>query len=451
MKKDQITFPLTKIFNSILKISSKTISLKPKVGAIGNMKYLPSFSKEWKNIIYSYNKNNLKNLPINNININKLLQSYFNLFFKNSLGFSKTMILRKRRTMLRKIFVSDAEVKHTNDKVKITLYTINREKKNLKTKYTKLYKKMSIELLERYIFLYKNYMTDIYSYLNNKYKTSNEYFFETNIVNKKNYIIHKFNYLSIFLRLNNLLLKKIWSLLIKKQSKGYIKLLRKYNLLYSLNHFKFNKLMLLPKLSSLLTKITGKKIDYNIINLKSISYNTDIFTRILALKIKKTKGNHVKRMLSVLNKAYLPKVNTIQERTKVQTWDNLDIFQNNFKNLNVLSNISKTNNTSSLLDSSLDEGIYNQNIHNIIYNSIKYKNMSGIQIEVKGRLTKRYRADRSIFSLKRKGGLRNIDSSFKGLSSILFRGNTKSNVNYSLSKSKRRVGAFAVKGWIGGK
>jgi hypothetical protein len=46
MKKDQITFPLTKIFNSILKISSKTISLKPKVGAIGNMKYLPSFSKE---------------------------------------------------------------------------------------------------------------------------------------------------------------------------------------------------------------------------------------------------------------------------------------------------------------------------------------------------------------------------------------------------------------------
>jgi hypothetical protein len=72
--------------------------------------------------------------------------------------------------------------------------------------------------------------------------------------------------------------------------------------------------------------------------------------------------------------------------------------------------------------------------------------MSGIQIEVKGRLTKRYRADRSIFSLKRKGGLKNIDSSFKGLSSILFRGNTKSNTSYSLSKSKRRVGAFAVKG-----
>jgi hypothetical protein len=90
-------------------------------------------------------------------------------------------------------------------------------------------------------------------------------------------------------------------------------------LLYSLNHFKFNKLILLPKLSSILTKIIGKKLEYNIINLKSISYNADIFTKILALKIKKIKGNHVKTMLSVINKAYLPKSNTIQERTKIQT------------------------------------------------------------------------------------------------------------------------------------
>jgi hypothetical protein len=57
--------------------------------------------------------------------------------------------------------------------------------------------------------------------------------------------------------------------------------------------------------------------------------------------------------------------------------------------------------------------------------------MSGIKVEVKGRLTKRYRADRSVYSLRRKGGLKNIDSSFKGLSSVLFRGNTKSNVSYS--------------------
>jgi hypothetical protein len=77
--------------------------------------------------------------------------------------------------------------------------------------------------------------------------------------------------------------------------------------------------------------------------------------------------------------------------------------------------------------------------------------MGGIRLEVKGRLTKRYRADRSIYSLKWKGGLKNVDSSFRGLSSVLFRGNSKSNVTYSIAKSKRRIGAFAVKGWIGGK
>jgi hypothetical protein len=47
--------------------------------------------------------------------------------------------------------------------------------------------------------------------------------------------------------------------------------------------------------------------------------------------------------------------------------------------------------------------------------------------------------------------LKNIDSSFKGLSSVLFRGNTPSNISYTMHNSKRRIGAFAVKGWLSGK
>ena len=77
--------------------------------------------------------------------------------------------------------------------------------------------------------------------------------------------------------------------------------------------------------------------------------------------------------------------------------------------------------------------------------------MGGIRLEVKGRLTKRYRADRSVYSLKWKGGLKNIDSSFKGLSTVIFRGYADSNVEYSIRASKRRIGAFAVKGWVSGK
>ena len=39
-------------------------------------------------------------------------------------------------------------------------------------------------------------------------------------------------------------------------------------------------------------------------------------------------------------------------------------------------------------------------IYQIIFNSINYKNMGGLRLEIKGRLTKRYRADRSLFKVK---------------------------------------------------
>jgi hypothetical protein len=67
---------------------------------------------------------------------------------------------------------------------------------------------MSLELLERYIYLYKNYILNLYSHLNNKYKIRNDYFFSSTITTE-NYVKHRLNYLGIFLILNNLLLKKI--------------------------------------------------------------------------------------------------------------------------------------------------------------------------------------------------------------------------------------------------
>jgi inosine/xanthosine triphosphate pyrophosphatase family protein len=42
---------------------------------------------------------------------------------------------------------------------------------------------------------------------------------------------------------------------------------------------------------------------------------------------------------------------------------------------------------------------YNK-MYDILFNSIKYKNMAGVRLEVKGRLSKRYRADRALFKVK---------------------------------------------------
>jgi hypothetical protein len=72
--------------------------------------------------------------------------------------------------------------------------------------------------------------------------------------------------------------------------------------------------------------------------------------------------------------------------------------------------------------------------------------MNGVRLEIKGRLTTRYRADKAISRLRRKGGLQTIDSSYKGLSSVILRGYMKPNLEYSSYASTRRIGAFAVKG-----
>lgn len=115
----------------------KKINLNVRLQDVHKVKYLPAFSKEWKNIIYSFNKNNLRNLGSNTVNVNKIIKGYFNLYFKNHqyLGKTKFRYLKKRRNFLRRIYVSDADIKYTSNKAKITLYTINKEKKALKRKY----------------------------------------------------------------------------------------------------------------------------------------------------------------------------------------------------------------------------------------------------------------------------------------------------------------------------
>ena len=462
-----------KIFEKNLKKNYKKIPFNKNINDRGIIKYLPSFSKEWKNTVYSFNKNTLKNIAVNDLNINKIIKSYFNLFFKNRkyVG-SKLIYLKRRRQLLRRIYVSNAEIKHTNNKAIITLYTVNREKKVLREKYLKINQNINKRLIwKRYINLYKKNIYKIYKILD-EHKRNDDYLgvsqARSTAASKKNFLKYKLEYLNKFIKLQNLYLKKFWGIIINKYARKHLLFLKKYDLLYSLNQYKFNKLVFLPVLSNVLYKILGKKIEYNIINLKSIAYNTDLFTNALALKLKKRRMNYMNSMLSILNRAFIPSINTIKERSLIKEIDSL---HDKYKDLRIISNIGEMSSTAQASNSTnidkLLNGIYPSNIkinknsnknnktnskeiHNIIYNSIGYKNMRGIRLEIKGRLTKRYRADRSIYSLKWKGGLKNIDSSFKGLSSVLFRGNTNSNVTYSMTKSKRRIGAFAVKGWISG-
>jgi len=401
------------IFSKYIKNNYKIIPFKVKTSDVGSTRYFPPVSKEWKNSIYVFNKNNLKNLPMYDININSLIKNFFNLQFNYKFLFKKYRPYRLRLASLNKIYTSKAEIKHTNNKAILTVYVYNREK---------------ISLFKKIRYLKKSFY--------NKVKL---------LIIKNKEIFGLYNQ-------DILYNKSIKALLYKN-----LKLLRKYKLRLSLNKYKFEE-KLLYKLKNFIIKYYNKKVEFNIVNLKSVIFHSDFFTKILTSKLKDKKVNILATMDTILNKVVLPKVNRIVEKSLKKK--NLNILENKYKYLNI-SFILNNNNLSELLNKlyyNIIKDYYNNNlnkdyfrIYEIIFNSINYKNMGGIRLEAKGRLTKRYRADRSVFKVRWKGGLKNIDSSYKGLSSVNMRGYAKPNLDYSIFTSKRRIGAFAVKGWISGK
>ena len=160
----------------------------------------------------------------------------------------------------------------------------------------------------------------------------------------------------------------------------------------------------------------------------------------------------------------LPKVNRIREQYSKINIKELWLNKVNNLNINLLDSKHSTKDTLnnllldlfndySYINKENDENTANKSnlLLNFIINSLKHKNMAGARLEAKGRLTRRFTASRSVFKIKWKGSLKNIDSSHRGLSSVILRGHLKSNIQYSLINSKTRNGAFGLKGWISSK
>lgn len=85
-------------------------------------------------------------------------------------------------------------------------------------------------------------------------------------------------------------------------------------------------------------------------------------------------------------------------------------------------------------------------LQNSIIKNLKYRHVTGFRLEARGRLSKRYTASRSIFRTRHNGGILDIDSSYRGISSVLLKGNLKSNTQYTKLSSKARIGSFGIKG-----
>ena len=393
------------IIKSKLKNTYKKKSLNNLNVVIRNKDFVPAV-RDWKNSIYVYNKNALSLIPVASRLVMKLIKGYFNSYnWKIEKQLRKERLRRRyRKISTNKIFVSDGEFKHSNDKVNITLYVYNKQKLNyllkLKKRYLTLFKKAKFA---RKLKLIKNVGLNILC------KHKQKSILLSNLLPKYNTQV-------------NTAQNIYYTRFIKKSFKR-LKFYMYYKQMLYINKAKFENTYL-QGLINLVRNIFNKNVEFNIINLKYFYFNSKIFTQPLELKLKK-KRNVLRYLKVLIRKA---KIKNVKLAEKSKKFFNFNIFNSD--------NFLLQDNTKS------------KYLKKIILSNLKYKRVSGVRLEAAGRLTRRFSASRSQRRTKYKGNLENVYSSFKGYPTPVLRGNDKANLQYTVINSTSRVGAFGVKGWI---
>jgi hypothetical protein len=491
------------IFRKKVNKGYKVVPLNVRTNLLGPTKHFPSTTKEWFNSIYSFNSNFVKNLSIVDKNLIKLIRGYLNFYFNERILESKHLMARFRRLSVNKIFVSKAELKHNNSKVIITLYIYNEERrvllrkiKRLETmlfifstnfnvlqnqvsgenKLLSLKDKLDMVRIQENSILFMDWLCELKSYITKQIHLEEcnlSIIKEIKSINKKRSIIEDFNkdlvkiidIITIckkdpvlYNQYENIYKNIICKIYLEKE----MNLIAYYKLLLSLNKSKFEDKFLL-KLKPIIAKLYNKEVEFNIVNLKTLYLNSDIFTETISLKLKNRNNKLLQILKSSLSMVKLPKVNRIREQyyknNIKELWANkvnnlhIDLKKINFYKNDILNKLLLELFNNSLLVKEINKDKINDSefLLNFVLNSLRYKDMGGIRLEAKGRLTRRFTASRSVFKIKWKGSLKNMNSSYKGLSSIMLKGYIKSNIQYSSVNSKTRNGAFGLKGWISSK
>jgi len=376
-----------------------------------NINFYPFSTKEWVSSIYSYNKSSSKPLVNYNFLLNILVKSYFNM-----LEIKRTVFSRRRDNKVRysanKVYSSRAELQHTNTELLITLYTYNKKKSSFEHNLRKLiilikfrvmviaeqkisipyYKNRLLHLLKRNFFFFNKWNIAFFKEKSN--------LFDYSLITKlrKKY----FNYYTIP-NYNSKLLKKLFKL--QKTLFHFTKSIHFNSSLFTSLVLNLRNLGLI----SLLEKLYSKKIKINLVELRAVHLNSDVFSLAVALKLRDRKNKAVR----ILRKAVLQMV-------KIPDLHTLITFDDSTEQLN----------------------------KNNIINNIKQQVVSGVRFEASGRLTRRLTAMRAVFKYRYAGSLKNIRSSFNNESSTILRGYLKSNSQHTLVNSKTRNGTFGLKGWI---
>ena len=620
-KQEKITTPL--VFE---KKKSKSVikTLKYINSDTGKTRYYPAASQEWYNSIYTFNKNYAKSLPALDKTLATLLQNYCNMWprdrkqkidetifqklmnstWKNFRGRDKYSLRKKntikaiklynkkKRLSPKKVFVGKGDLKHTSDKVIVTLFTYNIQKRHLLRKMWALiysffltkkvllrfetwagkdrkkdtgikfvsvkmqgkkkdrvkrnlitntypskfitvavkeaveYKKVFLSrrrlTLDEYLnssFSYcKRFVNDPYKYLNKKSflkkllprhfakkveklgKIKDPLFTNSSYFNLLSYALLRVKDVTAKLEIINHYYKYLTKLVEKKilnenekllifiskankfnvykykvsrfintkfkEKKIYLASLIRIAWFLYVNDVKFKHPMLVSKLKYLVQNLYDKEVEFNIVELKKLHLSSDIYTQLVALKLKNRNNKLYWVLRRSLRKVDLPNVCRDEERYSEFNRD--EYLANKIRNRYINSMFdNKLNKVDSLNNLLLDlfPSVYGVSqkiksrysstklkpvsIEKYVLNNLKNNKLAGIRVEAKGRLTRRFTAQRSVFKMQYKGGLKNVDSSFKGLSAVMLRGFLKNNVEYSVVQSKNLNGAYGVKGWVG--
>ena len=286
---------------------------------------------------------------------------------------------------------------------------------------------------------------------------------------------------NIGLNLNEIAKEKFFALLKSSEEKFIRKFSRKLlrreivslylKQLLRFNSIKFDK-NYVSVLADQVKKLYKKNVEFNFVSLKYPYLDSSIFSNIIVRKIKSNKKiypfilDKFASMFSIRGLSVSDREAMYNEMYK-KKWliQNLG-FNNIFSELDTINKF--TSEKVDVLDKSVskftDKDLENSssdilkiNMTNNRYRlikvikSIKYKSLNGVKFQLSGRLSKYNTASRAMSSFKYKGNIRNVDSSDKGLSTVLLNGYSKSNLQQSKLNSKVRTGSFGLKGWISSK
>ena len=363
-------------------------------------------------------------MSISNKTVFSLLKSYFNLY--NEQLEIKPKNISIRRLSSHKIFVSKGEFKHTNNKVIINMFVYNRQKLNLLKQYSRISKSLKRSKNKKFNKINKNAL----------FLINNAKIYKIKMSCMKNKLVNnKFNYYENLYRND-------YIIACYEREMLYLS----YKRLLLLNKLKF-RYTYIQIIINIIKKIFNKDVDFNLINLKYFYLNSDIYTESILNKITKNRKKH-----SLILKLAVHKARVVNNR-KMQLLDQ----ENKFNKLSLINSIDMDKIKKSYFSNeNLDLGellvkIFSKSnkkfkIKKVIMDSINNKNITGVRVEASGRLTRRFTASRSLFKLKYKGNLRNRNSSYRGLSSVIMRGNLRSNLQYTKLNSIVRIGSYGLKG-----